>query len=1181
MDPVWLSSMLRWNEFVKLKEFVRGGKGPASVFGLSETQKLHMLSSLVYPLDRQCLYITYNEEQARRAYEDLSFFFPEQVLLFPKREIFFYKVEAHSTELLMQRLRVLEKLACGEPVIVVASVEAVLFLQTSLNLFKKHLLELRVGDETPIAGLAQRLVQMGYEKVDVVEGPGQFGLRGGIFDIFPLTSDRPYRVEFFDEEVDSIRFFDPISQRSIERADVLSISPARELVLDKQSLGDAIAKIKKSLDTSLQRLSSEKEEVRDRLEEKVRALIEKLEEGIYDEALENYFPFFYPNGGTIIRYLNKSALVVLDEPIRIRERFNGWKLEFEEHFISLLQDGEVLPEQANIFISYDELLLEIKESQQYIVFQALPKASKDISPRTIYNFASRSIPAYQGKLELLVDDIKFWKDREYSIILLCGNDARGERLAASLMDYEIEAIVKKQLEGEVLPGQVVIVPGSINKGFEYPDGKFVLVSDREIYGRSKRRIQARSSKKKRKKLDPFTDLKVGDYVVHENHGIGKYLGIKTLEVNGQKRDYLYIKYSGTDKLYVPTDQMDLIQPYIGMDGKEPRLSKLGGAEWQKTKNKVRQSIKKLAFDLVKLYAARETAVGYCFSKDTPWQKQFEDAFPYEETPDQLKAIEDVKRDMESPKVMDRLLCGDVGYGKTEVAIRAAFKAVMDGKQVALLAPTTILAHQHYNTFEKRFEDFPITVQVLSRFKTPGEQKKILKSLREGGVDVIIGTHRLLSKDVKYKDLGLLIIDEEHRFGVGHKEAIKNIKKNVDVLTLTATPIPRTLHMSLVGIRDISVIETPPEDRYPVQTYVVEFNESLIRDAILREVQRGGQVYFVYNRVKSMEAMAERIRALVPEISVGMAHGQMNEKLLEKIMLDFYDGKFDLLLCSTIIESGLDIPNVNTIIVYDADNYGLSQLYQLRGRVGRSNRIAYAYFVYRKDKILSEVAEKRLRAIKEFTEFGAGFKIAMRDLEIRGAGNILGPEQHGHMAAVGYDLYCKLLEETIRSIRGEEIASEVETVVDIKVHAYIEEDYIPLESQRIEIYKRIAAIEDLQDKYDVEEELEDRFGDIPEATGNLIDIAYIKALGKKLKIMEINHKEGEVYLKFFDKKALDPKVLMVILNENRRKIAFEASNRPILKLTLDDKSSSNVLMEIRQVLDKIMELHSKQSSDIMK
>jgi len=1179
MIPIWLSPMLRWKEFDKFKKSVRGGKTPASVFGLSESQKLHTVASLVHPLEGQCLYITYSEEQAVKAYEDMSFFYPDQVLLFSKREVFFYKVEAYSPDVMMQRLKVLEKLACGYPIIVIASIEAVLFCQTPLKVFKEHIFTLKVGDETSVSGLAKKLVQMGYNKVDIVEGPGQFSMRGGIFDIFPLTSDKPYRIEFFDEEVDSIRYFDPVSQRSIEKTEELYISPARELVLEKESLKDGIAKIKQSLKLSMERLESIRENAKENIQGKINELIEKMEEGIYDETLENYLPFFYPQGTTILQYLDSSALVVLDEPARIRERFEGWKHEFEEHFVRLLQSGEVLPEQANIFISYDDFLAGLKEFQ-HVSVQALPRVSPDITPKITYHFMSRTIPAYQGKLELLADDIKFWKERKYSVILLSGSQPRGEGLASNLTDYGIEVTLQGGRDGEIVPGQVIVIPGSISKGFEYSEGKFVLVSDNEIYGVAKRRNRVKPSKAKRKKIEAFTDLKVGDYVVHENHGIGKYLGIKSLVVDGQKRDYLYIKYSGTDTLYVPTDQMDLIQPYIGLDDKKPRLSKLGGAEWQKTKNKVRQSIQKLAFDLLKLYAAREAAVGYSFSEDTPWQKQFEDMFPYEETPDQLRAIEEIKRDMESSKIMDRLLCGDVGYGKTEVAIRAAFKAVMDGKQVAVLAPTTILAQQHYNTFERRFEDFPITVQVLSRFKTPAEQKQIIKGIREGNIDVIIGTHRLLGKDVKYKDLGLLIIDEEQRFGVGHKETLKNIKKNVDVLTLTATPIPRTLHMSLIGIRDISVIETPPEDRYPVQTYVVEYNESLIRDAILREVQRGGQVYFVYNRVKSMEFMADRLRELVPEISIGIAHGQMSERILEKVMMDFYDQKFDLLLCSTIIENGLDLPNVNTIIVYDADYYGLSQLYQLRGRVGRSNRLAYAYFVYRKDKILSEAAEKRLQAIKEFTEFGAGFKIAMRDLEIRGAGNILGPQQHGHMAAVGYDLYCKLLEETVRSMKGEEIAVEIETSVDIKVDAYIEAEYISMESQRIEIYKRIAAIEDLQDKYDLEEELEDRFGDIPVPVQNLIDIAYIKALGKKMKIVEITHRGSGVFLKFADKKALDPRNLMIILNENQNKVSLEKREDLVLKIKLDEASPAKALGEAKSFLEKIIGLHRDKTSDII-
>ncbi|NLI60636.1 MAG: transcription-repair coupling factor, partial [Clostridiales bacterium] len=801
----------------------------------------------------------------------------------------------------------------------------------------------------------------------------------------------------------------------------------------------------------------------------------------------------------------------------------------------------------------------------------LPKSVPDYSPKSIYKFASRGIPSYHGKMAMLVEDLEFWHQKKYSVILFAGSDSRAHSLVSHLYDRGIEAVFSPNLEGGIPQGQILVVPTSISAGFEYPEARFALISDQEIYGVGKGKKQGPAPSMKKSKLDPFTDLKVGDYVVHETHGIGKYLGIETLVVNDQKRDYLNIKYGGTDRLYIPTDQVDIIQPYIGVDDKPPRLSKLGGSEWQKIKSRARKSVQKLAMDLVELYAAREASQGYQFSPDTPWQDQFEDMFPYEETPDQTRAIKDIKRDMESSRVMDRLLCGDVGYGKTEVAIRAAFKAVMDGKQVALLAPTTILAQQHFNTFASRFQDFPIKVQVISRFRTPAQQRDILKALKQGNVDIIIGTHRLLSKDVIFKDLGLLIVDEEQRFGVGHKESIKDLKKDLDVLTLTATPIPRTLHMSLIGIRDISTIETPPEDRLPVQTYVVEYNDALIRDAIIREVQRGGQVYFVYNRVRSMESMAERLRKLVPEIKIRMGHGQMSESVLEKVMLDFYDKKFDVLLCSTIIESGLDIPNVNTIIVYDADHYGLSQLYQLRGRVGRSNRMAYAYLTYRRDKILSEVAEKRLRTIKEFTEFGSGFKIAMRDLEIRGAGNILGPQQHGHMAAVGYELYCKLLDESIRKLQGEEPEKPIEVTIDIKVNGYIEDDYIPLEGQKIEIYKKIAAIENLQDKYDIEEELEDRFGDIPESVANLVDIAYIKALAGRFGIVEAFHKDKELILRLSRTKPLDSRHLMIILNENRNKLIYDGSRLPMLRMILDNSNPSTALIAAKDILEQLQAL----------
>lgn len=1165
---MWLDPMLRWGEFNKLKDSFGEKRNCISVFGLSDSQKCHAVASMLYPLKRQCLYITYSDAQARRIYEDLSFFYPGQVLLFPARDTFFFHAAAHSNEIAGQRLTVLERLVSRSGILVVASIEAVLTLQTPAHFFASTVFDLKVGDEISLGDLAGRMVNSGYERVSAIEGRGQFSLRGGIFDVFPLTADRPCRVEFFDEEVDSIRYFDTISQRSTEKTDKVVIPPARELILTEESINAGMERIGESFHEAVRRMKLRRNGKHVRLEEKIGNVLENLESRNFDDSMLNYISMFYSEHESILDYMDSSARVVLDEPSRIRDRFAGWYYEFKEHFEGLLKEGQVLPEEAEFFITYDDFL-GLSKKYSMLCLQALPKSNRDIVPEITYHFMSRSIPAYQGKLDILADDIRFWKDKKYSIILLTGSSSRGEGLVASLKEYGIEAFLSDEGYGELMPGQIAVVPGTIGSGFEYLDSHFAIVSDKEIYGVSKRKKRVR---KKTAKLDTFTDLKIGDFVVHENHGIGKYIGIETLVVNGQKRDYLHIKYSGTDKLYVPTDQMDLIQPYIGMGEKEPRLSKLGGAEWQKAKNKVRKSIKELAIDLLNLYAQREAANGYAFSTDNLWQKQFEDHFPYEETPDQLKAIEEIKKDMESNRVMDRLLCGDVGYGKTEVAIRAAFKAASDGMQVAVLAPTTILAQQHYNTFVRRFEEFPFNIQVLSRFRTSGEQRAILKTLREGNTDIIIGTHRLLGKDVRYKNLGLLIVDEEQRFGVGHKETIKNIKKNVDVLTLTATPIPRTLHMSLVGIRDISLIETPPEDRYPVQTYVVEYNESLLRDAIMREVQRGGQIYFVYNRVKTMERMAEKIRNLVPEISVAMAHGQMNEHLLEKIMMDFYDGKYDLLLCSTIIESGLDIPNVNTMIVYDADYFGLSQLYQLRGRVGRSNRIAYAYFTYRKDKILSEVAEKRLQAIKEFTEFGSGFKIAMRDLEIRGAGNLLGPEQHGHMTAVGYDLYCKMLEETVHSMKGETRQETVETMVDIKVDAHIGEDYIADESQKIEIYKRIAAIEGLQDKYDVEEELEDRFGDMPAPVRNLIDIAYVKAVARDFKFVEIVHREREVQLKLNDEKAMDPRVLMIVLNENRGNLTFSASRLPIFRLKLFKSTPETALKETKNLLEKIKDLH---------
>lgn len=1167
MVPIWLKPMEAWPQFERLKESIRSLRGTTSMTGLSEVQKCHIVSSVLYPLEGCCLFITYNEMQANRVLDDLKFFFPEKIVLFPTREIMLYNAAAHSHEVMGQRLSVLERLAAGEKLIVVASIDALMIPNMPIDVFREAVFQLQEGEEYPPQGLTKKVVEIGYERVHTVEGRGQFSLRGGIFDIFPRTSERPYRIDFFDEFVDSIRSFDPLSQRSEDRVKVITISPAKDLILKEKELKAGITEIERSLHQLIQKMHKDADFDKERLESRIEHLLENINSGVMEDVLFNYYPFFYEKTSTILDYAGKNALIILDEPSRIREHSQAASDEFAEHFKDLLIKGEVLPEQSRLYGSYSDLLVNMN-NYKGMALQALPKGNIGFEPKRVYQVASRTIPAYHGKMELLAEDIKYWKSKGYAILLLSGNRLKGEGLVSTLSDYGLDAIIRSNAEGDIQPSQVVIVHGSLSKGFEYIEGHFVLISDQEIYGVQKRKMIA---KKRSRKLDPFTDLKIGNYVVHENHGIGKYLGIEKLVVNGLDRDYLHVQYAGTDKLYIPTDQMDLIQPYIGVDDKTPRLSKLGGSEWQKAKGKVSQSVKELAVDLLKLYAAREAAVGFPYSKDTDWQRQFEEAFPYEETPDQLQSLEEIKRDMESNRVMDRLLCGDVGYGKTEVAIRAAFKAVMDGKQVAVLAPTTILVQQHYNTFVSRFGDFPFTIQVLSRFKTPKEQKVILKTLKEGNVDVIIGTHRLLGKDVRYKDLGLLVVDEEQRFGVGHKEIIKEIKKNVDVLTLTATPIPRTLHMSLVGIRDISVIETPPEERFPVQTYVIEYNDSLARDAIIREVQRGGQVYFVYNHVKTMEKMADKLRELVPEIRIAAAHGQMGEAMLERIMVGFYEREYDLLLCSTIIESGLDIPNVNTMIVYDSDYFGLSQLYQLRGRVGRSNRMAYAYFTYKRDKMLNEVAEKRLQSIKEFTEFGSGFKIAMRDLEIRGAGNLLGAEQHGQMVSVGYDLYYKLLNEAVQNMKGEEVIKAADAVIDIKVDAYIDAAYISQENQKIEMYKRIAAIEGLQDKYDVEEELEDRFGEIPKPAWNLVQIAYIKALASSLGFSEISHRDKEVRMKLISGKTLTPRTLMILLNENRNILRLNGSSPPILNLLVKDGIGSKVLEAIKSILEKIKDL----------
>ncbi|MGI6706040.1 MAG: transcription-repair coupling factor [Clostridia bacterium] len=1170
MSDILFTPLEQFREYRRLLHSIRGGQSPASVFGLSETQKSHMIAALSKHIQRPVLIVTYNDVQARKIYEDLSFYGVGEAVLFPAREISFYRIAARSMDIPIQRLEVLKQIYQGSARFVVASVEALLARLAPPELFLKGIRNIAVGDVMELQEMARWLTANGYERVEMVEGKGQYSIRGGILDIYPLTAENGYRLEFFDDEVDSIREFDVTTQRSIQKLEKVEVFPAMEIVLGQEEIRRGIKLLEEQLALYRKGDKLDRDSVKliSRIEEDIRT----LKEGGYPEPTEAYIPIFYEEDVNLLDYLGENTLVFLDEPPRIRERTVNTGLEFEENFKILLERGEVMPVQAHLFTPYDAFLRECL-GRMTVTFHMLPRAAADIKPKGVYHFTTRTMHSFHGQLELLAEDLLNWRARDYRTLILSGTRSRGQRLVQILEDFGVQAVFTTDRHREMQPGEITILPGSISKGFEYPDIRFALISDQEIFGVQKKRTRVRG-KKSGQKIDVFTDLKVGDYVVHERHGIGVYVGIEKLVVEGKSRDYLHIRYAAGDKLYVPTDQMDMIQRYIGIEGKEPRLSKLGGTEWARTKKRVKESIKEMAEDLIQLYAARQSIQGHTFQKDTPWQRQFEDNFPYEETPDQLQCIEEVKKDMESSKVMDRLLCGDVGYGKTEVAIRAAFKAVVEGKQVAFLVPTTILAQQHYNTLMQRFAEFPVTIEVLSRFRSPAEQKDIVRRIFNGSVDIVVGTHRLLGKDVRFKDLGLLIIDEEQRFGVAHKETIKTLRKNVDVLTLTATPIPRTLHMSLVGIRDMSIIENPPEERYPVQTYVVEYNEGLVRDAILREIQRGGQVYFVYNRVRSIDRITSALRELVPEARITAAHGQMSENLLEEVMMDFYNKEFDVLVCTTIIETGLDIPNVNTIIIYDADRFGLAQLYQLRGRVGRSNRLAYAYLTFRKDKVLTEVAEKRLHAIKEFTEFGSGFKIAMRDLEIRGAGNILGAEQHGHMSAVGYDLYCKLLEETLRKMKGELFEEEeLETGIDIRMDAYIPEDYIRDEGQKIEIYKKIASIRSKEDYNDVEEEIEDRFGDFPPSVQNLMAVAYLKVLASRLRIASVVHRPGQLVLKFHDGKKIEPRILLQLVNEYRSKVSLSATQPPFLTWKDKHAGPEKLVKDVQAFLEKIIHLQN--------
>ena len=1153
-------------KFKSITEKISEKTFPINIYGISESGKSYIINGIFEENDNSMVVVTHSDVDAKNLYEDLSFYTTD-VFYFPVREVVFYNVDAISGDLRWARLKVIKEILQNErKKIIVTSIDALTSLYTPKEYYLRYSMIIKTGDDIDLKEISKSLLQCGYERVEVVEGKGEFSFRGGILDVFPPTSAYPYRVELFGDEVDSIRTFNTESQRSIEKVEEFSIFPSKEVIVDDECRSRAVQNINEELKKVIANVSKENKESVEKIKGIVGKNIELLNNTYYFETIDSYLPFFYEKLDSFFDYLQGYTFVV-DDFKRSSGKMESIYYEFNENYMSFLQRGDILPSQNSLLLNKGELESKL-ENSSLITLSSFLNKSDGLFNTVDIGFEEVTLNKYNGQLNMLIEDIQERKEKKYKTVILAGTRPRGERLVKTLMEKGIFSTYKDSID-KIEAGEVVITFGNLLRGFDYPELELSIISDKDIFGETRRKRSGKAVRKKGvAKITSFAELKPGDYVVHANHGIGVYKGIKQMAAGGTTRDYLDIVYDKGDKLYVPVDQLDLVQKYIGSEGNSPKINKLGGAEWQKAKAKARKSINEIAQDLVKLYAARATLKGHSFGKDTEWQRQFEDEFPYEETPDQLASLEEIKRDMESDKPMDRLLCGDVGYGKTEVAIRAAFKAVMDGKQVAFLVPTTILADQHYNNFIKRFSDFPIKIDMISRFRTPKQQKATLQALKEGNVDILIGTHRLVSKDIVFKDLGLLIVDEEQRFGVAQKEKIKGMKKNVDVLTLSATPIPRTLHMSLTGVRDISVIETPPEDRYPIQTYVVEQNDQLIRDAILREIGRGGQVYFVYNRVESIDSMANYIRDLVPECKVGIMHGQMTEKELETEMIAFMNKEYDVLVCTTIIETGIDISNVNTMIVHNADKMGLSQLYQLRGRVGRANRIAYAYFIYTKDKILTEVAEKRLKALKDFTELGSGFKIAMRDLEIRGAGNMMGSSQHGHMASIGYDLYCRMLEDTIKLIKGEIENEPIETSVDIKVDAFIPSSYITDEIQKIEVYKKIAAIENINDFMEIKSELEDRYSSIPDSVYNLMDIAYIKSICKGLYIEDIKETAKELRFKFVKGYKGFEDIYSVLLNQYKDDVILYFGETPSFAIKLANIKKETALEYYKKLLEDI-------------
>lgn len=1115
--------------------------GPIAISGLVDVEKLHVLAGIFNETKRPMVLVTYNEIQARKLYQDLKKLI-KQTYFFPKKEITSYDYVAQSKEIEYKRIDVLNKMYLAkqqkEPIIIVTTIEAVMQKMVAKDTLYQNVIDFEVGKTYLLDEIKEKLVGLGYERSDLIENKGQFSIRGGIVDV-GLSEKIGVRIEFWGDEVDSIRFFQISSQRSTEMLKEITIFPAHELIV--QDLSEAVKNIQEKYP----------EEIED---------IELIKNGDYISKINKYFNEFYENQASFLDYMSDEYLLLLDENSKINQRKTNIIEDNNKLIESLVEKEKFVPEAIENISKF-----EYNFEEKQIIYLEQNDSIKNIQK---YYFETREINFYNLQLDLLLADIVTYQKNKKKVVLLAGNEISAKKLCDILKENQINYKYEQEAEN-VKPGEIIVTIGGFSSGFENYDLNLIVISLQNNFEEPVKRKKKLSSTFKDSEKIVFADLKPGDIVVHQTHGIGQFIGVNTITADGVTKDYIKIKYRNDDILYVPTNSLDSVRKYIGGgDNSSPRLNKLGGKEWSATTSKVKKNLEAVAKDLIELYAKRQKIKGFSFSPDTPWQKQFEDSFPYTETDDQLRCIQDVKKDMEKPQPMDRLLCGDVGYGKTEVAIRAAFKAVMDQKQVAYLVPTTILANQQYEEFKTRMQEFAINVELLNRFKTKKEQDEIIKKLKLGEVDVVVGTHRLLSEDVNFKDLGLLIIDEEHRFGVKDKEKIKKLRTNIDVLTMTATPIPRTLHMSIVGVRDMSVIYEPPHNRKPVQTYVLEYDQEVITEAITKEIERGGQVFYLFNQVEGIEKKANEISMLVPEAKVGFAHGKMSGRELEEIMESFINHEINVLVCTTILESGIDIPNANTIIVENADRLGLAQLYQIRGRVGRSDKQAYAYVTYKRDKLLSEVADKRLKAIKEFTEFGSGFKIAMRDLEIRGAGSMLGEMQHGHMEQVGYDTYCKLLDEVIKEMQGIEVVEEQDVQIDLAVSRYIPDNFIENSSQKIEIYQNIALCRTEEELQNVIDEVIDRYGRLPKELENLINIARIKQLARKANILKIAQRENGIVF-YFVKEKIKPEMVNTLITKYPMLVKFSNAVEPYVTLRI--KENENIIEKAKEFLNTVIEI----------